>query len=302
MKTSIVICTKARINDLLKCMDSILLQTRPPGEIIVVDGSEKDTISNILKIKMKNNFNIDFSYIQMSGGLTHQRNAGINVVKNDIVLFLDDDVILAPDYLFEIMKIYENDKKGEIRGLTGCIEKMPKPSHKQLFFQRLFLLPQFRDGKFLDSGQPTWIWKPTRLTEIEVMLGCNMSFRREIFYEYSFDEGLKGYCYMEDDDFSYRVSRKHKLYQTPFAKLEHSVSSISRDNIAEFHRMQILNYFLFFKKNIPKNIKSVLCFSWSTIGIIIVEGVFDKNRKIILKGFLGGILDIIRTLNVYFIK
>lgn len=130
-------------------------------------------------------------------GLTKQRNAAIDAVADGVefVLFLDDDMELAPDYLelglafmdaFPHVVAFSGElladggvSRGEAIGLCAGSDPSLDPSGAR---------PAFRDtGKH-------WI-----------LHGCNMLIRTKAFAYERFDERLPLYAYGEDYDVSLRL-------------------------------------------------------------------------------------------------
>jgi glycosyltransferase involved in cell wall biosynthesis len=105
MQVSVIIPTYNRQKDLKTCLNSILIQTKLPKEVIIVDDSDNDKIENLITEEngIFENKNIDLRYIRNKRGksLTIARNVGIDNSTGDVVLFLDDDVILDKDYIKE---------------------------------------------------------------------------------------------------------------------------------------------------------------------------------------------------------
>ena len=111
MQVSIVIPTYYRMNDVDECLDSIIIQTILPKEVIIVDDSENNEIENLIehrKEKFKEK-GILLTYIKNARerSLTIARNIGIENAAGDTILFLDSDVILDKNYIKEILKVYK---------------------------------------------------------------------------------------------------------------------------------------------------------------------------------------------------
>ena len=306
MQVSVIIPTYNRQKDLKTCLNSILHQTKLPREVIIVDDSDNDKIENLIKEENSSfgNKNIDLRYIRNKRGksLTIARNVGIDNSTGDIVLFLDDDVILNKDYIEEITRVFDKDSEKRIGGVVGNIllENRQKSFGAFIFslIETLFFLDQCSgDGKFRLSGFPTGHVELSedRIQEVEVLSGANMSFRREIFDEFRFDENLKGYAFMEDCDIAYRVSRKYQNIYTPFAKLIHNLSPTARDKEYARMKMMIKNHYYLFKKNFPQDFKHRFAFWWSVAGLFVMA-LTGRNKEGI-KGLMSGILDIIRNQN-----
>jgi len=99
---SIIIPTLNEEKYLPLLLDSIKKQDFKDYEIIVADASSKDKTLNIAK---ENNCRI------VHGGLPGKaRNEGAKIAKGDLLLFLDADVLLDPNFLVKSLKSFENKK------------------------------------------------------------------------------------------------------------------------------------------------------------------------------------------------
>ncbi len=87
IKISAIIPTFNRVNYLQRSISSILNQTYPVDEIIVVDNSSTDNTINLIK---KNFDNIKI-LVERQKGVSYARNLGIAKAKNDWIAFLDSD-------------------------------------------------------------------------------------------------------------------------------------------------------------------------------------------------------------------
>jgi len=292
MAISVVIPTKGRVDQIFICLNSILKQTLLPHEIIIVDSSENANLGLFLKRK----FPLDLpkiKYIHSEATLTEARNIGTQQSSGDVILFLDDDTILDKNYIKEMTKVFTNDNNGKIAGVMGNITNTKRDtSGWRAALRHLFSLGYYGNGKFRLSGLSTWIHGEKKMMKTEFLSGCASAYRREILNEFKFDEKLGmlgGYCFLEDADFSYRVSRKYALMYTPFAKLEHRPPT--KVFSSEKKRQYIFNHFYLFKKNMPKHLSNIFAFIISLYGVLLFTLLFERN----LKGFVGcfqGIKDI----------
>jgi len=289
--SSIIVCTKNRLKNVLTFLDSVEKQTEPPTELIIIDSSN-------IPIRMHKKFVKNFSqkrfkqtkliYSHTNPGLTKQRNIGARLSSTEIIHFLDDDSILDQHYLYEMNKIFE--KNSQYAGGMGSIENLP-PQVKLYyrFFRKFFLLQRIRaSGKFTWSGMPTHPYGTDKFKAVEVLGGCCMAYRRNIVIQTLFDETLTGYAYMEDCDFSRRVSCNYTLFFNPNAKCIHIPSPINRDSIIENRATFIKNYsYLFFKNFYPKNKIKVFCYLWSIFGLCLEAVLYRKFSY--LKGYSKGL-------------
>src|SRR5699024_9191542 len=100
--------------------DSVEDQTLYPDQILIIDGSTDEKSRNILKSKSYRNLEY-YKVDEQDRGLTKQRNFGVNKVSpfSEIICFLDDDVVLTPDYFTEMISSYQ--KFPDALGVGGYI-------------------------------------------------------------------------------------------------------------------------------------------------------------------------------------
>ncbi len=107
MKVTALICThngKSR-GFIDGAIESILRQTRPVDEIIIVDDGSTDGTGDYVASL---NPNVRVICLQKSG-VSAARNAGMIAAAGDVVAFLDDDDLWAEDRIGETIKPYELD-------------------------------------------------------------------------------------------------------------------------------------------------------------------------------------------------
>ena len=288
-KVSVIIPTKDRVDDVITCLESLLVQTVPPDEILIVDGSDTEKLNSEIKLRFTENARI--KYVRSKPGLTHQRNVGINASSGNIIVFVDDDVVLDKDCLKEIMHVFDNYPTN-IGGVTANVieryqtedklrfsDKLKDAAITQ-FLLRIFFLTRWDNGKFQPSGFPTMIKSGTvdKITCCEFLFGACMAFRKEIFNEFRFNEDLYECRYAEDDEFAYRVSRKYKNIYTPHARAVHNCSQLVR-NPYNRRKGLMINHLCYFKKNLPQDLKHNFAFYWSVLGLFLFEVVATVVRK-----------------------
>ncbi len=302
---SVIVPTKDRPQDLVRCLDSVLNQTLQPDEIIIVDASKTDMFNSALITRA--NEKVRTIYLRTAAGLTHQKNTGVEASSGDIVFFLDDDTILEKDFIKEIVNIFDHNQERKVAGVCG---KIITPKKQDVWLLRfilisviqvvqkiisiVFLLRKKGDGTFRASGFPNYPYITSKVKRVEFLCGGLTGWRREILIEFKFDENLNGYSYYEDVDFSYRVSRKYENIFTPYAKALHNVSLVARIDAATRKKMMIDNSHYLFKKNLPQTLKHKLAFYWSIIGLCLsgtLQAVVTRNMGA-LKGLIAGLVSI----------
>jgi glycosyltransferase involved in cell wall biosynthesis len=151
---SIIIPTFNRSELLKECVDSLLAQTHPDIEIIVVDdGSTDDTQSTIGELAKKHN-NIRY-YSRPHLGAPAARNFGLTKATGEFIGFFDSDDLWPPNYIETMVKALNANpdfgaaysqimrfSDGEIRGQYGAVANPPSGYiTTDLFSGKPFILP-----------------------------------------------------------------------------------------------------------------------------------------------------------------
>ena len=104
---SIIIPSFNSHKTLVKTLQSIQSQSLPLDllsqvQVIIVDDGSKDRASTYLKKNAgKYDFKFEIVRLELNKGLSFARNAGLSQAMNDMVLFLDSDMLLPKNYLLE---------------------------------------------------------------------------------------------------------------------------------------------------------------------------------------------------------
>lgn len=296
---SILISTKNRFHDLKECIVSVLAQSIKPDEVILVDASDTNKGREMVeRLLMDTGISLTYHRQDVIAGKTRKTtawNRAVKVAYGDIIVFLDDDVVLEKDYLYQLLKAYRENTIPGVVGVMGYTknphgEQQKSPvvsSWRKALYKYFLLYRDDGDGRMQPSGFPAYSSAKNAIMPVEVMPTCNMSVQKEVFGEFAFDEWFHGYSYQEDDDFTYRVSRKHTFLYTPFAELTHKTSPAARDNAEKVEAMKTLNHFYFFRKNMPKTPKNCLAFLWAEFGILFFRCVSFSSLRDFLLSFTG---------------
>jgi GT2 family glycosyltransferase len=218
---------------------------------------------------------ITYTYYKKSKpSLSASRNQGAKMAQGDYLLFLDDDVVLETTYIEEIMKVFDNDEKEEIGGVSGIIVNRRKKPHFLKYWDRLFLHSRGRQGALLPWAFYTRIGTPETVIRTDWIAGGISCFRRQVFDEfqlYDFNEyGHRGGRHgLADIEFSMKINKKYTLMVTPHAKLYHYPDMLTQERSYRKGYKQAFNYAVLFQKYSRKTIINILAFSWAMIGLIV---------------------------------
>lgn len=113
---TITICTFNGERYIAQTIDSVLIQTYPNIEIIIVDDGSNDTTIQIINKYMKNDSRIRF-FARKNAGLPASRNFAFSQARGDWVAIIDQDDLCFPQRL---MKQFEITKKFPSAELIFC--------------------------------------------------------------------------------------------------------------------------------------------------------------------------------------
>jgi GT2 family glycosyltransferase len=103
-----------------KCLNSVLAQTYLKAEILVIDNASKDnTVELVKKVIGQANpkFSIRIIQNQTNIGFSGGHNLGIRESRGELVLCLNQDVVLAEDFIKRAVEFFEKNKNKKIAAL-----------------------------------------------------------------------------------------------------------------------------------------------------------------------------------------
>jgi GT2 family glycosyltransferase len=226
---AIVIPSKNRKDDLMRCLHSINQHTSP-DQVVVIDQST--TPYDLSQFRT-----VQHVYRPDLSGLTAARNCALQFVRCEYILFLDDDTEVLNDCVLLLKR--EFSKRPTAAGF-GCptIERWSLTSFSYVLSETIF-----RRGFF--NRRPI---KRARGVELRVLPGCAMAVRTDVLAQERFDEVLTGGALGEDFEFSIRARRHGRLWQCESARIRHYGSEQNRPSREKERREAWANNLYFFDK------------------------------------------------------
>jgi GT2 family glycosyltransferase len=274
--STFIIATRNRPDELTITVESLVAQTVLPGELCIVDSS--DTTPARTRIEdMCARAGLALDYVHPAPpGLPRQRNVGLDRTTGDPVFLVDDDVYLEPDCHERVLQEYarwaEFERPGEPRlgGVRAAPVRPARPPRPSVWWRKAFGIGAWwpeasgrvRSGFWLEGTSES-----AGVRRQEAFVGYFMSYRREVFDHERFDEALAGYASQEDIDFSYRVSRRYVLVQTPHARCDHFKTGTDRLPSHQLERMKLANHFYLWRKNMPHDLRHTTALWWGLFGL-----------------------------------
>jgi GT2 family glycosyltransferase len=284
LNLAIGIATTGRRDILQAVLPYLAAQSRAPDSIVVCVAADTDVDKTAVS-----RLDLPIRVIKTERGLCRQRNTIIaNVAGADLLLFLDDDFLLAPTYLAQVERIFL--EAPDVVVCTGTVEAdgILGPGIPVLEGVRII------DGAPLrgqgGSLQP--------IMPVYNAYGCNMALRMRIIRHFGlkFDENLPLYGWLEDVDFSRQMARFGKIVRSGALRGVHLGTKRGRTSGIKLGYSQIANPLYLMRKR---------TMSGRHAGVQIVRNVVANlvkaaqpeswvDRRGRLKGNLRAMADLVR--------
>lgn len=183
-----IVITRNRASVLRDCLDHLLVQVEPPGQIVVVDSSDR-----FEPLEMPGVDHVAFPAGKAQ--MPKARNEGARLSTRPLVAYVDDDCLVDPDWLQQIAQTYRNHP--QFVGVGGRISDA-----------RWQYRPDLPIGKVFSDGSvvSNFFGDPGGVQEVDILPGGNMSFRRDwILRVGGFDPRYVATNHREDPDFCLRI-------------------------------------------------------------------------------------------------
>lgn len=305
MMFSLIICTYQRAEALNRLLASVAIQTTYPDEILIIDGSKDlETQQSIASqtIKSLKYFKVE----EKNRGLTRQRNFGIEKLnsQSEIVCFLDDDVVLEPDYFKAVLEAFSSDS--HIVGVGGVAinENLWKPSSRKHSTDKVYVFEGFErnesqrfylrnklglQSQELPGIMPNFSHGRTygypltgKNYEVDLLIGMSMNFRRKVIDAEKFSLYFDGYGLYEDADYCLRALKYGKNVMCTAALLEHHHDPAGRPNLYKYGKMVIRNGWYVWRVKYP-NPSIDARFKWNATALLLTlirfTNVITTNDK-----------------------
>ncbi|MBY0383504.1 MAG: glycosyltransferase [Xanthobacteraceae bacterium] len=280
MRLGLVIATHRRPEIIAPLLGMIGRQSVQPDYIVlsVVDDSD---------LPVSKDVGLSTIVLRGPAGSCVQRNRGIDFLHDraDVVVFLDDDFWMAPDYLETVQNVFSSNP--DVVAVTGNVIADGATSEGFSIDEADAMLQQYRSNR-KDAEHP-------KVVPVEDTYGCNMAFRERSIGDVRFDEKLPLYGWQEDVDFSAQLRARGRIVKVERAVGVHLGTKRGKTSGMRFGYSQVVNpIYIVFKGNmrfgralvlITKNILANLA------GSISPEPFIDRRGR--LRGNLTGIRDLL---------
>jgi GT2 family glycosyltransferase len=239
---SAIIPTIGRAESLRRLLESLVIQTVVPDEIIVADGSSDDATANLLAEPhwAARGLSIVRTVVQPPHAV-RQREAAIGLATGDWLLLLDDDVELESDCLEQMASVMASNNG--IAAVMATFNNVEWPGPTRVWRVYLRYVLGLRDGEWQGRvlGPALRFGFNPMPADLQPMewLGAGMSLVRRDAYERAggFSDFFLHRCTTgEDVDLGLKLSRVGRLVFCPQARMAHYHAPggrVATDRVAE---------------------------------------------------------------------
>lgn len=223
---SIIIPTYNRAALLSEALQSVRELEIPHNwrvELLVIDNNSTDGTEGVVTKSAQLGGPVEHRYVrELQQGLSHARNRGLAEAATDWAIFLDDDMLVAPQWLLSFKKVLD-DYSADL--VTGPVEPRFESA-----------VPPWCDQSILDSVTSSYSLRGDGIRalvadERHEIPGCNFAVRTAAAlaaggFDASFGRSEKGMLAGEDWEFARRIAGAGgSVYYAPGCRIRHLVSS-----------------------------------------------------------------------------
>ena len=296
---SAVIPTKDRQDYANAAVDVLLAQTRAPQRIVIVDASDPPYEPATTLVAQAARLGVELVLVASFPSTSAQRNAGARRVETPIVLFLDDDVRIPPDYAEVLLERWEAAGLERFGGMAGTPAVVPRQGPVGRAVRRVTMLnyvdPSAEAMSLRRSGKVRYVPEPRHPVEVPALGAGATAYRTDLARAHGFDERFPGYAPGEDLDMAYRVGAAAPLVQTPEVRWTHLWDPRERASPTRWRvRGRCETYFRL--RRLDRSPLTLAAFALSLVaetGLALVDSVRERDPAHV-RGFVGGVWETLR--------
>jgi glycosyltransferase involved in cell wall biosynthesis len=289
---SAVIPTKDRPESVDATVDVLLRQTRLPERIVVVDASERT-------YQPAADLDVELVVVASRPSTSAQRNLGARRVETPIVLFVDDDVRLPPDYAEVLLARWEAAGLEAFGGMAGTPAVVPSQRPLARALRRAVMLnyvdPAGEAMSLRRSGKVRYVPEPPRAVVVPALGAGATAYRTDLALAHPFDERFSGYAPGEDLEMAVRVASAAPLVQTPEVRWTHLWDPRERTSPARWYvRGRCETYFRL--RRLDRSPPTMAAFALSLLAesaLALGASVRERDPGHV-RGFVRGVVEALR--------
>ena len=277
---AIAIATTGRADTLTETLREVRRQTRQPDLVAICPARDEDVDIDALAA-----LDLPIRYSRGTPGASAQRNALLrDMPAVDIILFLDDDFFLAPDYLAELSRLFLDHPTVVVATGALIADGANGPGFSADEARRL-----------IADAKPE---ATDRVTDLFCGYGCNMAVRWSALAAHAlrFDENLPLYSWAEDVEYSRQAARFGRVVKSNRLRGVHLATKRGRTSGLRFGYSQVANQVYLRRKGVISTRLALIYAGRNVLanlrGFIRSEAYIDRRGRLL--GNIYGLVDLLR--------
>lgn len=249
MKVSALVITYRRPDDVRRCLTSLLEQTRPPDEIVVVSHEgDAETAAALRTFVSGQEVERRVRPVTVPRvGILPAEQAALARAAGEILCFIDDDAVAPKEWIAKLLAHYEDPAVGGVGGQDVIHDEGRIDTSTADVVGRLtwFGHAVGNHHKFISGGS----------RQVQLLKGCNMSFRRAAVD--GLDDRIRGQwaSHFEDELCLQAIGRGYRVVYDPAIQVDHYVRRgrryRERTDQMEDYRLATHNFTYLLLKHLP---------------------------------------------------
>ncbi len=234
MIISIVICSLNGAKVLPACLNSVLKSNYSPMEVLVVDNGSTDDTSRVVKEQFPE---VKLLRTQRNLGFAGGNNVGINAAKGTIIVLLNDDTEVEPNWLTAAKEAADRLTDWGVMGAKLLYPDKTTIQHAGGLIESNALTQHIGNGE-VDHGQFD------QLRPCDYVTGAAFFIKREALNTLGLLDDDYFPIYYEEVDYCFRAKKKgFQVYYVPQIKVYHyesrTTDKFSSGFLYKYHRNRI---------------------------------------------------------------
>lgn len=290
---SVVIPTKDRGELVIGAAAHLADQELVPVSIVIVDASSPPFEAPVELRERLASKGTALVVVHDLPSTAAQRNHGADLVETPLVLFMDDDIELPPDYVSALVARWRVHGFDKLTGAVGGMDGVFVPQRRlDRLFRELFLLHVYDPKAASTTFRRSQKLRFTR-ADGEVFIPAASTgavlYRTALVQKHRFSERFDGYVLGEDIDFSARLTREGPILHVPAVRSVHTSGPAQTKSSQRWHhRGRHEAYFRL--RRLEPGVAAASAFTLSAIGELIgatVDSIREGEPHAV--GFLSGL-------------
>ena len=206
---SVIIPVFNNIKTLKRCVDSVLAQTYPNLEVILVDNGSGDSSDVLCDEFAQKDTRVSVLH-EKNEGVSATRNQGVRIAKGDYITFIDSDDHVTPDYIEKLVAAIDEDdcilamcNSYEVKGGVAAERDFTKSGK--------ISVRSFMHDFFYCRAEGGTCWGKIYRAEYIAKLFREYNYCEDAFFNFDYLTGCDGHVTVIPDRLYYYVRRKNSI-------------------------------------------------------------------------------------------